>query len=279
MKLKIKIYILICIVCIFLNSCDEAVDVAYDSEKTEQDSYNNVNLNFSVGEVIYDKDGVKVTVVAPRGTKVDAYYSLYERPDEEIYQVYCSALVGTISNVREVIVEAGNKKNNMTLYDLYVSEVLYAHDDIQITENDVITIGSGFNSYNIGEGFPIMENGKEFIIYCKKPSDGDDIPISGFVDYLTGVPPIYETERVGDYYLIYRTFANYVGSAFTVSTGMKRNKSETDENDIYLAKKIIESRAVRKLSDSDTMYSDFFLVDCDLFEQAIIKKAKLYLED
>ena len=267
--------ILFCIMILICSSCGEKSKVVSDSKK-----------EYAPGDVIYENDDVKVTVVEKNPGKVDAYYDWLPVTDEFVYDETTLIMSGKISNVREAIAEFTNEEypsNNITLYEITVSDVLYSAEGISLSKGDIVTAGLSFNSYNLGYEFPIIENGKEFIMFCRVSANEYPRYRIEYSDYWMSAPHVMMIEKVDNAYLAHEYFKGASESSITLGDAykiMSDNDALFKTNTVLRAANILKERTPGTINAheyaTNTMFQSYYLIEEEALKNAIINAANEY---
>lgn len=239
-----------------------------------------------------------------------ACYYWDELTEEEAYTDNTVILTGKISNVRPLTLEyeylGADCTADITVFDVEVEEVLSCRSDA-FSNEDVISVGIGYNMNTYFEGLPIIEEGASYLLFCSLTADDEEDPI-GLSEYaecwISGMNQLF-CEQVGDNYLVGSFFADVPGavnirealelteedcfalSVFDVNANPKwRSRSQIDfilkspedtnsaEKDGWLT---VRSRA----RDHDSLglwylSDDFYLIDCDVLKEHVRTTAANY---
>jgi len=147
------------------------------------------------------------------------------------------------------------QKSHITLFDMTVSEVLYASAENQVVAGKTISVGVPYSSHRTQVILPEIEEGKEFLIFTKKTTGMDNsiVHYKEFVDYWTKDPLRLMIEKAGDYYVASSFFEEnrYTNSAMSVRDEMELSESETHE----IIEEITYDLNMRDSTLSDSMRS------------------------
>lgn len=165
------------------------------------------NFKNEIIDMIYEGNGIKVYEVPKNTSEICAFYN-WNAIDEEIaYQENDLIVVGKISNIRDVIIEYPFmgiiSANKNTFFDVTISKILYADDDIHLKENDTFMLGVPYNSHDRADEYPLPEEGKEFLIFSCKTSEFEEYPLykKEYLEYWCSSPEELMLEKIDNYYI------------------------------------------------------------------------------
>lgn len=199
MKIKQTIIAVCCILAFcFLSACQSGLpDAGAISDKAK-----------SADGIIYKSENVQVSLIdsAARPAGSSTSYEWLRQSQEEAYTRNTVILTGTVSNVRECVIDINGQEssvfNNMTIFDVTVDEVLSCRSDA-FPDRDVITVGAGYNTVTYTSEIPQIKEGSSYLMFCHMARDerGDITESCNYVDcWISNVRDLF-CEKVGDYYL------------------------------------------------------------------------------
>ncbi len=156
--------------------------------------------------ILYSSDNVIVTLADNSGETNNCYYQWIELTDETVFEKNTVIVTGVVSNIREATVEYEfmdtHVCDDITIFDVEVADVLSCRSD-SLEISDMITVGTGYTSSSYGEGLPLIEEGKTYMIFCYVAADREDDPLelAGYIDCWISAPKDLLIEKIGDSYL------------------------------------------------------------------------------
>ena len=166
------------------------------------------------GVFIYQSDNVKVELLE---SPTEMYYAEYGRSsptEDSAYGKNTVIIRGTISNIREARVTywyeqfAFEATDEITLFDVTVSEVLHCRTK-HYSDKQTVTVGFAYTAHEYAEGVPLLEEGKEFLLFAYAPEDREDdsMELAGYMDLWCRSAHYLMLEKVGTSYLTTGFFA------------------------------------------------------------------------
>ena len=171
--------------------------------------------------ILYQSNNVEVSLLENSETTTYFHYEWATLSDDVVYTKNTVILTGVASNVRQASVSYKfmdqNVVDNITIFDIEVSDVLACRTG-SYKQGDTVTMGVGYNMNTYGEGLPVIEEGKEYLIFCyvAAEKENDPLELKNYVDCWISSPKDLFLEKVGDCYLSVDFFSN-VSSANTLA--------------------------------------------------------------
>lgn len=162
---------------------------------------------------LYKSTNVEVSLIDDTNTIKYANYEWSALTDEIAYTKNTVILSGVASNIRQATVAYEfmdtNVSDSITIFDIKVSDVLSCRSG-SFQYDDLVTVGVGYNMNKYGEGLPIIEDGKSYLIFCYVAADkeNDVLELAEYVDCWISAPKDLFLEKIGDYYLSIDYFSN-----------------------------------------------------------------------
>lgn len=204
------------ILTLVLIACDSAEEVesspAVESESASSSETAGIIYRdpqpTETGVVIYQSDKVKVELLEPVKERVCADYERVSQTEGDAYGRNTVILRGTVSNIREARVTYWYEEfhsettDDITMFDVTVSEVLHCRTK-HYSDKQTVTVAFGYTTDSYAEGVPILEEGKEFLIFAYAPEDRENssMELEGYTDLWCRSAHYLMLEKVGDSYL------------------------------------------------------------------------------
>lgn len=240
---------------------------------------------------VYKSEKVCVSLIDDHAPTKYASYYWDLITDDIAYSNNNLILTGFASNVRQVSVDYvfmdANVTDSMTLFDVNVSAVL-ASRSAPYQPGDVITVGVGYNMEKYGEGLPILQDGKSYLLFCRTADSIDQstngvLELSEYVDCWIGAPKDLLVERVGDHYLAIDYFSDVPDSpSLPERLGITEDQiasldSVSMDDDERSALLVLRGRSGSRSYIWD-LVSRAYLCPCDALEEYVKGKASSYFQ-
>lgn len=199
---------------------------------------------------IYKSANVEVSALEGMSATNYTNYEWAVFTDDIAYTKNTVIITGVASNVQQATVAYEymdtDVLDNITIFDIEISDVLSSRSG-SFQQGDTITVGVGYNMNKYGEGLPIIESGKEYMVFCYVAADkeNDVLELAEYIDCWVSAPKDLLLERVGDFYLSIDYFSDAPGSHGLL------DYVETDEEEISLLSSISAGDA-----DAASVYID-----------------------
>ncbi len=181
---------------------------------------------------IYKSENVEVTLLKDNDEIRVANYQWVPVNDDIAFTKNNVIIVGEVNNVRPAIVSYNymdtDVSDYITIFDVKVSEVLACRSD-SVHSGDIVTVGVGYNIGKYGEGLPIIEDGRSYMIFCYTTDtiNDDVLELSKYVDCWISSPKDLFVEKIGDYYLSIDYFSD-VPESIALSEKLHMTKEQID---------------------------------------------------
>ena len=214
--------------------------------------------------IVYQDDTVTVKEVTLSKEKKYSSMEWLDLTPADFFDESVIIATGKITNLRDVEVtytKAGEQRTElMALFDFEVSE--YLSNSTASKDKRILTVGYPFESDFLVQDVPVLENGKEFILFLQHPNDmlngeKDLLKRASFMDVHVRGPYQLMCEKVDGVYIIPPNLRTY----FT-----NTEKAKVTEN-------IRQAVAAR-----GTEGSYVFAVKADTAEKIIQEAAEAYLK-
>ena len=240
---------------------------------------------------IYKSDKVSVSLIDAHASRRYVFYEWNLITDDIAYSNNNLILTGFVSNVQQVNVDYvsndANVTDSVTLFDVNVSDVL-ASRSASVQKGDVITVGVAYNMEKYGEGLPIIQDGKSYLLFCCTvdaidQSTNEVLELSEYADCWIRAPKDLLVEKIGDHYLAIDYFADVPGvPSLPESLGItedqigKLNSVLMDDDERNTLQVLYE----RSMSQSNAwdLISRTYLCPCDTLEEYVKDKAASYFQ-
>lgn len=208
--------------------------------------------------ILYQSDNVVVSLLEDCETTTYFHYEWATLSDEVVYTKNTVILTGVASNIRQATVSyefmGQNAVDNITIFDIEVDEVLACRSG-SYKQGDTVTVGVGYNMNTYGEGLPVIEEGKTYLIFCYVAADreNDVMELAQYVDCWISAPKDLFLEKVGSCYLSVDYFSN-VSSAITIAKQLNLTQkqvfslSNLDANNTDAIKSFVNEEITTNLS-------------------------------
>lgn len=229
--------------------------------------------------VIYQDEDVKVSLMDPNLESVINIYEWIEMTDERAFEMNELIAEGTISNIREIEIMYRYMDADLisyyTLIDFTLTDIIYQPSTLSETVGNTITVAVSYNTYTHGEGFPIINDGKNVILFCSDTSKYADNPLklSAYADYLAGTPNYLILEKVDGLYLTNEYFVHSLkeanGKRLTAHSKLTLSSQEKAA-DILRSRYYMDSKAALS---SDQLWTHA-LFEPKLLKEMLFEKAQ-----
>lgn len=207
--------------------------------------------------LIYDSNGIKVSTVVVQSPKKLVDYQWVPLTENDVYTSNNLIASGIVSNIREVVIEYrfmdADVKDYVTLFDFTITKELYSSDEYPLPMDKIITVGVPYSSYNYGDWLPVIEEGKEFMLFAFKTSGYKDdiLHMDEYVEYWTSAPNSLLIEKVGSHYITDKFFSHYTVStqSFDKCLGISENQFSYMMNNIDEVNNILDEVNNKKISN------------------------------
>ena len=280
-------YLILVIVCVFfyLTACQSSDrDNRYDSSNADIDkpisqdttaednklNENTVDVNEYASsfselqienlETIYKSDNCEVVTFDYSGPIKYCYSEWKVMTDQIAYEENSLIVTGSVSNVRQATVSrmynGSYITSYITLFDLRVTDVLLC-DAGTYEIGDTVTMATCYNLMKYDEGLPLIEEGKDYLIFCFLASEHtNSMELEKYVDCWIFAPLYLLLERIGNYYLTLDYFSDVNGS-LSLSEVLKLTEDDITNisqlpNDEAIVKKYIENNKVSTYGDIES---------------------------
>ena len=250
--------------------------------------------------LIYKSENVEVALLKNNEDSRIVNYEWSHVNDEIAYTKYNVIIIGEVSNVRPVTANYEfmdtDVTDYMTIFDVKVSDVLACRTN-SIYNGDTVTIGVGYNMEKYGEGLPIIEEGRSYMIFCYTTDTikNDVLELSNYVDCWIGSPKDLFVEKIGDYYLSIDYFS-CMPESYALSKKMqlteeqietifdaRKNKEGYDgitaitlDRDEMIVFQVLAERAMQQPETCWDLYCRSYLWPCSDLEEYVRDKALNY---
>lgn len=213
MKLKsLSLFLLGAVALLVLSSC---------ANQTEAVPLSTSNIDNTSS--LYQSENVQVTLLEPAPQKNYNCYEWIDLHEETVFTKNSIIFSGNIQSIREAVVEYEfmdvSVKDNITLLEVDITEIIHNSSNIEFP-SDTVTVGLPYNDYTYGEGLPILETGKSFLMFAY-PTEGlenDSLELSGYTDLWLNTPNQLLIEEVEGKYIAGSFFSNYLDSTTSISS-------------------------------------------------------------
>ncbi len=218
--------------------------------------------------VVYRSDKVCVTEVSKLKDKVFSSYEWAPLDEGTVYGSIPVIVTGKVKNTREVKIEftdpAGQAyTEHITLFELTVSEYL-SNTSVSLSKDPVITVGYPFTSRNSAEGVPVIENGKEFLLFCMVPAEytyEDPLCLAQYMDCWAYSPYYLTLEKTDGVYIADSFFADQLGQGQAIEA----------QDGSAAVKAVLSQR-----TEYGSILSGSYVVEAELMEQAIKQRVESF---
>ena len=249
---------------------------------------------------IYKSDKVEVTLLKDTGEIKPVDYEWAPVTDDIAYTKNNLIIVGEAANIRSAVIKYHymdtDVSDQITIFDVKIQDVLSCSPDF-VHSGDMITVGIGYNMNNYGEGLPIIEDGRSYMIFCYTVSENtnDVLELANYVDCWISAPKDLFVEKVGDYYLSIDYFSDTPGSlAVSGATHLTReqftalfseDRKDADSADpasiplapyVLTALQILYDRSLQQPEACWNLCDRAFLCPCSVLEDYVRNKALTY---
>lgn len=238
----------------------------------------------SQNRIIYEGNGIKVFELEPNTAEICVCYDWNTITDEIAYGKNNLIVTGKLSNIKDVAIEypfmGTISTNNNTFFNVTIKKILYAADENDLKENDVILVGVPYNTYDRADEYPILEEGKEFLIFCQSTSNYERHPLykDEYVDYWCASPETLMLERIEDYYIGQEFFRSHTENYYEYSNVEKlindptKGEAPIEKTVFHTITNTLYKRDLLNTASSRTA-EIYTLYDCESLETAISSKA------
>lgn len=248
---------------------------------------------------IYKSENVSVAEVDSLSNKQYASYEWIPLTEESMYTRNTIAITGVVKNFREVTVtythEGLERTEYVTLFDFELNKIIFSNTDVS-PQKGTLTIGHSITSYDYSEGIPVLEEGKEFLLFCIACQDQENDPMEhrGYADYWVIRPNDLMIEKADGFYIVSDFFQQYLGEEDIMKQALdlsaeqcaafsnhplsdleqlaKTYGKENNINTLYALREQTQTRS----STFEEMVASYSIVDPELLEDIISSTAEKY---
>lgn len=267
-----------------------------------------VNTKKADGSCLYRSANVEVTLIEDPDAVKYIDYEWFSLTDEVAYTKNSVIVSGTASNVRRAEVSYTFMDtavtDPITIFDLTVSNVIACRSGA-VSVGEKVTLGVGYNMQSYAEGLPVIEEGKEYLIFCYPSADKEDdvTELSKYTDLWISDPKHLLIEKAGDHYIATDFFSGVPGAiklcdSMVLSEEQILGLSKLDGKDMDAVYRCIEgtftedaplrsdeaaaaaavlcSRTMTGSSDFAAIFDATFIIGCSELEGYVRGRASAY---
>lgn len=236
-----------------------------------------LNESSNLDLCIYKSDNVKVLQLGNDGEIKYVDYQFASQDEDEAYEKNTVILTGVASNVRQAMVSYeyldAEVVDNITIFDITISEVLSCRTE-SLDNKTVISVGIPYNMYNYGEGLPIVEEGKSYLLFCYMTADKDNdvLEMDNYVDCWMSNPRELLCEKVDNYYVASEFFAKSPAAYNVVELINVQNIESVnglDSNTINNSVIVLKERTQKDSTEIENIMRYSYLIECSSLEKYI----------